>query len=70
MTNQLKCPACNNSLENNIIIVDHEWEDLLIKPNRSFDFDRLKEANKGCIGDTVEYMEIQCWTCSNCMYMD
>ncbi len=65
MVNKLKCPACNNSLENNIIIVDHEWDDLLIKPNRSFDFDRLKEANKN-----YEYMEIQCWTCSNCMYMD
>jgi hypothetical protein len=65
MVKQLKCPVCNNSLENNIIIVDHEWDEFLIKPNRTFDFGRMKEANK-----TIEYMELQCWTCPDCRYMD
>ena len=65
MTNQLKCPACNNSLENNIVIVDHEWNDTLMSSSKQFDFERLEKANKH-----HSFMEMQVWTCSHCCYMD
>jgi len=64
MSNTLDCLACGTMLENSIVIVDTEWGDSTIIPP-SIDIERLEKAN-----EQHDMVELQCWICPRCAYMD